>query len=504
MRSKKAVYNIFFNLILEVIVIIYGFIVPKIIISNFGSNVNGLISSITQFLGYITLLESGIGPVVRAALYKPIVDKDKKMIASILKKTEKFFRILAGIFIVYLIGLAFIYPIINNGDFNYWYTFSLVLIISISSFAEYYFGMTYKVFLQADQCSYVISILQILTYLLSTVVIVLLAKFNCSIHIIKLVSGLIFVIRPLLQNFYVKRKYAINLDEADPNYELKNKWDGLAQHIAWVIHTKTDVTVLTIFSTLIEVSVYSVYYLVVKGIKALITAFSNGMEGLFGNILANGEKDNLNNRFNMYEVLFFTISTIIYACTMILIAPFVKVYTINIHDADYYRVVFGYLIVISEFIWAIRLPYDILIKVAGHFKETRKWAIVETIVNVLLSVILVIKYGIIGVTIGTIVAMTTRTIEMLWHANKHILKRNVLKSVTKIILLIIECVVVVFISVNYLPFLDNVSYLNWLVNALMVFGVALIVILLVNVIIFKKEFKELFNIIKGMLKRKKK
>ena len=58
MRSKKALYNIITNLILQFFVIIYGFIVPKMIISNYGSNVNGLISSITHFLAYISLLFS--------------------------------------------------------------------------------------------------------------------------------------------------------------------------------------------------------------------------------------------------------------------------------------------------------------------------------------------------------------------------------------------------------------------------------------------------------------
>ena len=39
MRSKKAFYNIFSSLILQVVVLISGFIVPRLIITNFGSNV---------------------------------------------------------------------------------------------------------------------------------------------------------------------------------------------------------------------------------------------------------------------------------------------------------------------------------------------------------------------------------------------------------------------------------------------------------------------------------
>ena len=92
MRSKKAIYNIITNLVLQLIIVIYGFVVPKIIIQTFGSGVNGLVSSITQFLAYITLLESGVGPVVKAALYKPIAKKDNKTIANILKTSERFFK----------------------------------------------------------------------------------------------------------------------------------------------------------------------------------------------------------------------------------------------------------------------------------------------------------------------------------------------------------------------------------------------------------------------------
>ena len=72
MRSKKALKNIITSLIQQVTVLLCGLIVPRAIIGTFGSNVNGLTSSITQFLSYITLLEAGIGPVIKAALYKPI------------------------------------------------------------------------------------------------------------------------------------------------------------------------------------------------------------------------------------------------------------------------------------------------------------------------------------------------------------------------------------------------------------------------------------------------
>ena len=488
MRSKKAIYNIITNLLLQVITILYGFIVPKIIISNFGSNTNGLISSITQFLAYITLLESGFGPVVKSILYKPIADKDNQTVAKILKSSEKFFRTIACIFLIYIILLCIIYPFLVSNNFGYFYTISLILIIALSTFAEYFFGMTYRLFLQADQKTYIISLIQIITYILSIVFIMILTKLNANIQLIKLVGGIIFILRPIIQNYYVKKKYNIKLNEVKENYVISQKWDGLAQHIAAVIHGNTDVTLLTFFCTISEVSVYSVYYMVVKGIKSIIQAFSNGIDASFGDMIAKNEQDNLNKKFDMYEIMYFTIATILFTCTIMLITPFITVYTKGINDVNYIRYTFGYLLVISEYIWAIRLPYSSIILAVGHFKETRKGAWIECLSNIIVSTLLVWKYGIIGVTIGTIIAMTIRTVEFMYHTNKYILKRNIFKSAKKIILLIIETLLIVFIC-KYLPYLDNISYINWLINAIMTVGVATFLVFIINLIIYKKDMK---------------
>ena len=501
MRSKKAIYNIGTNIILQLLTIAYGFVVPLIIINNFGSDVNGLVSSITQFLAYIALLESGFGPVVKSALYKPIANKDKKTIANILKTTEKFFRNIAYIFLGYIALLCIFYPLIVSNNFSYIYTISLIVIIAISTFAEYYFGMTYRLFLQAKQKTYIISVIQIVTYVLATISIVVLALLGANIQIIKLASGLIFILRPLLQNYYVKKKYKIDFKNTDEKYDLKQKWDGLAQHIAAVIHGNTDITVLTFFVSLAEVSVYSVYYLVVKALKSLIQSFTIGIDASFGDMIAKKEKENLNNRFSMYEVLYNSISTIVFTCSIILIVPFVSVYTKGITDANYIRYVFGALIVISEYVWAIRLPYSSITLAAGHFKETRVGAWVECITNIVISVALVIKLGLVGVAIGTIVAMTIRTIEFVYHTNKYILERSIWESAKKILLVIIETLIIVLIC-RYLPFVSNISYMNWIINAIMVLIVACIVTIGINYIFYRNEFKELDIIMKRLIIKK--
>lgn len=499
MRSKKALLNIVTSLILQVVVLICGFIVPKLIITNFGSNVNGLVTSITQFLAYISLLEAGFGPVVKAALYKPIAEKNKKQIENILRASEKFFRVIALIFIIYLIVLSVVYPTIVSSEFTFAYTMSLVLIISVSTFAEYFFGMTYKLYLQAEQKTYVTSVIQIIGYILNTTAIVILVKANASIHIVKLVGGLIFVLRPIAQNIYVKKIYNINLKEADKDYELKQKWDGLAQHIAAVVHGNTDITILTIFMPIAEVSVYSVYYLVITGIKSIIQALTGGIDASFGDMIARNEKEQLNRSFRVYELFYYTMASIAFICTIILITPFIQVYTLNITDANYIRPLFGYLLVISEFIWAIRLPYSSITLAAGHFKETRKGAWVEAISNIIISIALVWKFGIVGVAIGTLVAMLIRTVEFMYHTNKYILNREHKQSFIRVGIIVVETIVVVLLC-GLIPNIEMTSYAEWIKYAIYVAIIALAVILPINLVIYKKDVKDLLKMIKNTIK----
>ncbi len=401
---------------------------------------------------------------------------------------------------MYLIILSVVYPAIVSSQFAYMYTLSLVLIISISTLAEYYFGMTYKLYLQAEQKTYITSIVQMVGYILNTSAILVLVKCNASIQIVKLVSSIIFVLRPIVQNIYVKKKYNINLKDADKNYQLKQKWDGLAQHIASVVHNNTDVTILTFFTRIAEVSVYSIYYLVVKGIKSIIQAFTGGIDASFGDMIAKGEQEQLNKSFKTYELFYHTITTIAYTCTILLIVPFIAVYTLGITDANYIRPTFATLLVLGEFVWAIRLPYSGITLAAGHFKETRKGAWVEAISNIVISLILVWKYGIVGVAIGTLVAMLIRTVEFVYHTNKYILERNQKSSLIRFGIIAMQVIAVVLLS-KLLPTYEFTSYFVWIKYACMVFALTVLIVIPVNLIIYKNEAKDLLGILKRNLKR---
>ena len=496
MRSKKAIKNIMSSVFQQIVTFVCGLIVPRAIIGTFGSSVNGLISSITQFLSYITLLEAGIGPVIKSALYKPIVKKEKSEIEKILKASQRFFRIISIIFIMYLIALCFLYPLMVAKEFDFMFTVSLILIISISTFAEYFFGMVYKLYLQAEQKTYVTSIVQSTTTILNAILIVILIKFNANIQIVKLVSAFVFVLRPIVQNIYVKKKYNINFKNVKEKYELKQKWDGLAQHIAAVVHNNTDVAVLTIFTNTAEVSVYIVYLFVINGVKNIVQAFTGGVDASFGDMIVKGEKDILNRSFRAYEMFYYTVITIVYIVTMIMILPFITVYTKGITDVNYYRPTFAMLIILAELFWSIRLPYSSITLAAGHFKETRKGAWVEVFTNLIISIILVFKFGMIGVAIGTLVAMFIRTIEFIYHTSRYILNRKIWDSIKRILLLFLEVFLVVPIGIYICGKFYINEYSSWIVGAIIVTAIVTAIVLFINILIYRSDVKEVLNIIK--------
>ena len=219
-------------------------------------------------------------------------------------------------------------------------------------------------------------------------------------------------------------------------------------------------------------------------------------------MIAKGEQEQLNKSFKTYELFYYTITTIAYLCTLILIVPFVQVYTYGIEDANYIRPVFATILVLAEFLWSIRLPYSGITLAAGHFKETQKGAWVEAISNIVISIILVWKYGIIGVAIGTLVAMLIRTIEFMYHTNKYILKRKQQTSFFRVGVIIIQGIITILIA-ELLPNYEFTNYFTWIIYALEIFTIASIVVIPINAILYRNEVKDFKNIIKNLNHRQK-
>ena len=257
MKNKVTLVNMISSLALQICTIISGFIIPKIILSYFGSDVNGLISSLNQFLSYISLLEGGVTGVVAANLYKPLVIGDNQKLSAVVVTSKKFFNKVGTIFIAYSVCVAVAYPFVFK--LNFLYVFSLTLILSMNLLVQYMFSITLRTLLNADKKVYVVSLTQIVITVLNTLMAYISVKVYPSIHFLKLISGLLFFIQPIVYGSFVKKHYSIDWSANVDNDLLKERWNGFAVNVAAFIHNSTDVTILTIFTDLATVSIYNVY-----------------------------------------------------------------------------------------------------------------------------------------------------------------------------------------------------------------------------------------------------
>ncbi|MGP1507663.1 MAG: hypothetical protein ACTTJW_02120 [Sphaerochaeta sp.] len=470
---------------------ICGFILPRYILSYFGSDANGLVASITQFLSIVSFLELGVGPVIQSNLYKPLADNDMETTSKIVASAEKFYRKIAYFFLLYIFVLFFAFPHLN-GEFKPWYTSSLLLIISVSTFSQYYFGITYQVFLNADQKVYVQTSLQIITIILNTLLSIILMKLGCGIHVVKLASAVVYVIRPVAQNIYVKKHYKLNLKIKYTEEPIKQKWNGFAQHLAAVVCGQIDIVLLTLFSTYRNVSIYSVYFLVVNGVEETIMTAVSGLESFWGNMFAKKEYESLNKTFQTVETLMHAGATWLFTVTAILIAPFISVYTSGLEDSSAYILpVFGACLTFAYGIQCLRVPYFRIIKAAGHYKETQNGAFISMMLNIVLSVALVFKFSLIGVATGTIAAMLYHTVYFAWYLRKNIINRPFHYFVRHIVVDVITAVIS-YAATNRIKMLQ-ISYTAWILYAFIVTAIVAVITLLLNLPIYKSDFEYLIK-----------
>ncbi len=489
-RGEKLALNTVSSLALQVVSVICGFILPRLILETFGSDVNGLVNSITQFLGVITLLDLGVGAVVQSALYKPLADNDTNMISKIYVSANKFFRRLAEILLVYVVLLMIFYPMLVNKSFGHMYTALLIAAICISSFAQYYFGIVNSLLLNADQRGYIQYVAQIITLILNTLACYIIIKLGASIQIVKLTTSLIFLLRPLFLVFYVKKHYSIDQKITYTDEPIKQKWNGMAQHFASYVLNGTDNIVLTMFSTLGNVSIYSVYNVVIIGVKNALLSVTNGFQSLIGEMLAKKETMKLNAFFGFVEWFLHTGTTLVFGCTGVLIVDFVRVYTYGINDADYIQPLFAVLITIANAGHCLRLPYNILILAAGHYKQTQSNYIIAMILNIVVSIATVKMWGLVGVAIGTLIAMAYQTVWMAKYDSKNIICwpfKNFLKQCG------VDAITVIIASLATfkIPML-SVSYVSWFLLAIEVFGIWLIISIVINTIFYRERVLSIF------------
>ena len=109
-KKKLVAINSSTGLLFELVSLVCGMILPRLILGKMGSNYNGVTTSITQFLSFITIVRSGIGGVSKVYLYRSLANNDDAQLNIIMRSVNKFMRRVSVVYILGLIIISLFYP----------------------------------------------------------------------------------------------------------------------------------------------------------------------------------------------------------------------------------------------------------------------------------------------------------------------------------------------------------------------------------------------------------
>lgn len=483
--KKWLYYNSIISLFYQVCSVIIGLIIPRLILSRFGSEINGLVTSISQFLSVISLMDLGVGAVVQSSLYKPLAEKDNDRISVVYSVASRYFGTIAKILLAYIVILCFYYGLFKNETYSWFFTTTLILALSIDYFARYYFGICNSLLLNADQRIYIVTLVNLYGLFANAVITVILLNAGAGIQLVKLASSCVFLTKPLILKAYVSRNYNIVKIRKPPKNAIPNMWNGLAQHVTVTVSNSIDNILLTIFGTFTMISIYNVYVLPLTSIRTLIDTTSNSYKSFFGNLIARDENKKLQIEFSKYETMMHFLASAVMSTCIVVLVPFVLVYTKNVNDADYCNNVFCLMIVMAYVMYILRIIYTNVIFAAGKFKETQNYCIIECVLNLVVSLILVRPLGIVGVALGTVVSAGYRMIASAYYLKKDILKRS-LSHLYKHLITDTMCFFAVFF-ISKMIRMETPNFFWLIIYAALMFILSITVCVVVHFVAYRKQ-----------------
>ena len=500
MRTQKSIVNILVGVLLQLTVMLCGFLVKNIFIEVYGSTVNGLVGAVDQIISSLAIVEGGISAASVAMLYAPLQDRSYKKIEDILDSSRKFF-IKSGFIYLLLVTLIIIfYPYLVAQQVPITEVRLLIIVLSAGGVIEFFLFSKYKVLLIADQKIYILDMLQAVSQIVSTVVILFLIQNNVHYLIVRSMGAVVIAARLLMVYLYFRKTYPqLKFGRSKQKVDLPQRWGVLYHQISSVVLYNTDLFLITVFmgaGSLVEVSIYGVYNLIALSVMFILSSFSCGVHASVGELLVSKDDTKIKNVFRKFELITFYIISIIYICFTVLLGPFIQVYTASFTDANYIN--FGFVVLFSIIVvcQGIRIPTVTVVAAAGHYKQTQFRALAEATINIVVSIALIPIFKVYGILLGTITAYLYRNTDLLLYVNKYLIK-GILTPTLKRMIMFITTIVATSASLLYLM-KDIViySYFQWIGLGIGVFIVAVIVITTVTYIIHKEDVKEIISFIK--------
>lgn len=504
MESSKGIKNIIAGLLANFLTFAVGLIIPRLVLVNLGSEANGLLNSVGSILGYLSLLEAGVGTASLNALYKPCANKDRDAINSIMAATDYFYNRTGKIYLFLVVLLSIGYTLLVQTELPQVDVFLVVLLCGLSGVGSYFFQGKFKLYLAAEGKSYISTNIGTFIQIATSITKAILLYVGFGVVEIQFAAFALNVIQIIFFLYYMRKHYAWIDLKVKPNLDAINQKNAVLIHqIAALIFNNTDVLLLTIFTSLKEVSVYSMYAMIYGMVKWLAVVLYESYTFVLGQSY-NTDRARFLKMFDAYEICTMMITFSLYCICRALINPFLSLYTSGVNDIQYVDKYLPWLFAAFYVLHNGRTSSATLINIAQHFERTKWRAVVEAIINVTISVICINIFGIYGVLLGTVAALFYRSNDMIIYAAR-ILDRSCLITYKR---WIINLVVFAFCSAIINLFtIPAENYLQLFCSACIVSLFVISVFILANIIMEKENMKYLAsvakNIIRGSLQKLK-
>ena len=372
-------------------------------------------------------MEAGVGAAATQALYAPIATKDQQRVNEIVAAVDHFYKRTGRWYFAVILLLTFVFPYTLDSTLPKWQIMAVMFLSGMPGVIKYYYQGKYVILLRADGRSYALTNLSTVVNIATSAAKIALLLFGCNIVELQAMYLLFNVAQVFFILFYVRRHYPWLSKDVVPNYAaISQSKNALVHQISTLIFFNTDVLLLTYICGLKTVSVYSMYTMLFGIISTVITNFA-GANFILGQTF-NTDRARSLKLLDTYEIFNMVLTFSLFCIANIFILPFMTLYTSGITDIDYIDQYLPYLIVATNLLSNGRNSSSQIIDYAGHFKQTQWRAILESVINIVVSLACVFQFGIYGVLLGTIAALLYRTNDMIIYANKKILHRSAWKT----------------------------------------------------------------------------
>lgn len=398
--KEKISKNLQINLMLTVGTGILGFIVNKFFVEYNGMEMLGLMKLFTQMVAYLNLAELGIGTASAYALYKPLADKNYDKINSVVSTINEFYKKLTIVILVVgglcSLSLPYFIKLENFSIKIYFYWILYVINVAIG-----YLFAKYSILFTANQEYGFVRKIQgsgrILFQILQIVFLLIIQSFTIFI--------LVMILENLFSYYFYEKHYKMHYSYIKKvekkEKKIFNDMKNLFWHkIAGVIVYNTDYILLSKFVSLSVVGIYSSYLMVYQIIATILNILTPVLTPRIGLFVAKNSKTESYEFWRELNSLYFMLSTAMVLCTYYLIQPFIKLWMGESYLLPKLTVI---LILINLFINLTRGVTDTFKNSFGYFDDTFSPAL-ESGINFVISLVLVLKIGLNGVIIGTIVS----------------------------------------------------------------------------------------------------